>query len=170
MPSEMGFCQFFHGFQPNFHGRTNDFPHTPIDDSVEHKTFVDIVRAEMTIAVADRATTAAPYSASYARPVAHTDLSAAGAELAQIWRTDTDLCDPYRPELHYMRGPGPKWREKHANASPPSALAHIHAQSLVARNGVALKESRRLAESPQRNFSGAEWIGARRPSLRLRIP
>ena len=21
------------------------------------------------------------------------------------------LCDPYRPELHYMRGPGPKWRE-----------------------------------------------------------
>ncbi len=23
------------------------------------------------------------------------------------------LNDPYRPELHYMRGPGPKWREKH---------------------------------------------------------
>ncbi len=23
------------------------------------------------------------------------------------------LTDPYRPELHYMRGPGPKWREKH---------------------------------------------------------
>ncbi len=22
------------------------------------------------------------------------------------------LYDPYRPELHYMRGPGPKWREK----------------------------------------------------------
>ncbi|QOZ31615.1 hypothetical protein [Bradyrhizobium sp. CCBAU 53421] len=21
--------------------------------------------------------------------------------------------DPYRPELHYMRGPGPKWRAKH---------------------------------------------------------
>ena len=21
--------------------------------------------------------------------------------------------EPYRPELHYMRGPGPKWREKH---------------------------------------------------------
>ena len=20
---------------------------------------------------------------------------------------------PYRPELHYMRGPGPKWRAKH---------------------------------------------------------
>ena len=23
------------------------------------------------------------------------------------------LFDPYRPELHYMRGPGPMWREKH---------------------------------------------------------
>ena len=24
-----------------------------------------------------------------------------------------DLFDPYRPELHYMRGPGPRWHEKH---------------------------------------------------------
>jgi hypothetical protein len=24
----------------------------------------------------------------------------------------------YRPELHYMRGPGPKWHEKH---SPPES-------------------------------------------------
>jgi len=24
-----------------------------------------------------------------------------------------ELLDPYRPELHYMRGPGPRWREKH---------------------------------------------------------
>jgi hypothetical protein len=23
------------------------------------------------------------------------------------------LFDGYRPEEHYMRGPGPKWREKH---------------------------------------------------------
>jgi len=23
------------------------------------------------------------------------------------------VLDSYRPELHYMRGPGPKWREKH---------------------------------------------------------
>jgi hypothetical protein len=26
------------------------------------------------------------------------------------------LTDPYRPELHYMRGPGPKWRAKHGRA------------------------------------------------------
>ena len=24
-----------------------------------------------------------------------------------------DVRDSYRPELHYMRGPGPKWHEKH---------------------------------------------------------
>jgi hypothetical protein len=23
------------------------------------------------------------------------------------------LASPYRPEQHYMRGPGPKWRAKH---------------------------------------------------------
>jgi hypothetical protein len=28
------------------------------------------------------------------------------------------LFDPYRPERHYMRGPGPKWREKHGDKSP----------------------------------------------------
>jgi hypothetical protein len=25
-----------------------------------------------------------------------------------------DVFDPYRPELYYMRGPGPRWREKQA--------------------------------------------------------
>jgi hypothetical protein len=28
------------------------------------------------------------------------------------------LFDPYRPELHYMRGPGPKWHAKHDPAPP----------------------------------------------------
>ena len=37
--------------------------------------------------------------------------------LSGRWRRlRTSLFDPYRPELHYMRGPGPKWREKHARA------------------------------------------------------
>jgi hypothetical protein len=27
------------------------------------------------------------------------------------------IFDPYRPELHYMRGPGPKWHEKHGIAA-----------------------------------------------------
>jgi hypothetical protein len=34
---------------------------------------------------------------------------------ARQWRRLTaPLFYPYRPELHYMRGAGPKWREKHA--------------------------------------------------------
>jgi hypothetical protein len=34
-------------------------------------------------------------------------------ELANYWRTVlADQGSPYRPELHYMRGPGPKWRDE----------------------------------------------------------
>jgi hypothetical protein len=32
-----------------------------------------------------------------------------------------DILDPYRPELHYMRGPGPKWRAKHENRAAIAA-------------------------------------------------
>jgi hypothetical protein len=28
------------------------------------------------------------------------------------------LADPYRPELYYMRGPGPKWRARHGHVAP----------------------------------------------------
>jgi hypothetical protein len=36
------------------------------------------------------------------------------AELAELFRLLTKaLFDPYRPERHYMRGPGPKWHAKH---------------------------------------------------------
>jgi hypothetical protein len=37
-------------------------------------------------------------------------LAAAIAEMAP------GVFDSYRPELHYMRGPGPKWRDKHGLA------------------------------------------------------
>lgn len=37
----------------------------------------------------------------------------APAWLRRARRMLARLCDPYRPELHYMRGPGPKWRQKH---------------------------------------------------------
>lgn len=30
-----------------------------------------------------------------------------------VQRAKESLTDSYRPELHYMRGPGPKWRERH---------------------------------------------------------
>ncbi len=34
------------------------------------------------------------------------------------WRLTQALSDPYHPERHYMRGPGPKWREKHGAKNP----------------------------------------------------
>ena len=38
--------------------------------------------------------------------------------IAEAWREVTrGLFDPYRPEGHYMRGPGPKWRERQRVAS-----------------------------------------------------
>ncbi len=36
------------------------------------------------------------------------------AELADLFHSlAMTVLDPYRPELHYMRGPGPKWHAKH---------------------------------------------------------
>src|SRR5712692_3231430 len=36
------------------------------------------------------------------------------ADIADLFRNLTKaLLDPYRPELHYMRGPGPKWHARH---------------------------------------------------------
>ena len=41
-----------------------------------------------------------------------------GIALASLWRSlKRDLFGSYRPELHYMRGPGPKWRAKHGGRS-----------------------------------------------------
>jgi hypothetical protein len=42
------------------------------------------------------------------------------------------LFDPYRPELHYMRGPGPKWREKHARSAK-----HVSVTCVCERLGTA---------------------------------
>jgi len=51
-------------------------------------------------------------SDSYVARVLFATHRPAGAFDATAWRWRW-LRDPYRPELHYMRGPGPKWREKH---------------------------------------------------------
>jgi len=34
-------------------------------------------------------------------------------DFAELMRALKALVDPYRPEEHYMRGPGPKWHAKH---------------------------------------------------------
>jgi len=41
----------------------------------------------------------------------------------KVWQMGHNLfTDHYRPELHYMRGPGPKWHEKHAQRSGEADL------------------------------------------------
>ena len=35
------------------------------------------------------------------------------AIVAHCHRLIECACDPYRPERHYMRGPGPKWHARH---------------------------------------------------------
>jgi hypothetical protein len=37
--------------------------------------------------------------------------------IAARWLTLKVASNPYRPELHYMRGPGPKWRARHQAAA-----------------------------------------------------
>jgi hypothetical protein len=38
--------------------------------------------------------------------------------LRNFWQQFTRTAfNPYRPELHYMRGPGPAWRAKHGATS-----------------------------------------------------
>lgn len=41
------------------------------------------------------------------------------AAFISLWRSlRRDLFDGYRPERHYMRGPGPAWSAKHRAATP----------------------------------------------------
>jgi hypothetical protein len=41
--------------------------------------------------------------------------------MTRCHRLVRSACNPYRPELHYMRGPGPKWRAKHAGHGATAA-------------------------------------------------
>ena len=55
------------------------------------------------------------------------------ADLADLFQNLTmGLFDTYRPELHYMRGPGPKWHAKHdpapADFETMPALVRVRAK------------------------------------------
>ena len=48
------------------------------------------------------------------RPAARRQANGLAADLADLFHSlANSLFDTYRPELHYMRGPGPKWHAKH---------------------------------------------------------
>ena len=58
----------------------------------------------------------------YSRPVAATLSTSCWRSsivfVAKLWRElFREFLSSYRPELHYMRGPGPRWREKHGAVS-----------------------------------------------------
>jgi hypothetical protein len=56
--------------------------------------------------------------------------SGLAADIADLFRNLAKaLLDPYRPELHYMRGPGPRWHAKHDPV--PVALGGIAIPALV---------------------------------------
>jgi hypothetical protein len=58
-------------------------------------------------------------SASLSNPAHRSDgLAKPFGELRAFWRQFVERAfNPYRPELHYMRGPGPAWRAKHLSRS-----------------------------------------------------
>jgi len=45
----------------------------------------------------------------------------------ELWK---DLLSSYRPELHYMRGPGPRWKERHGDTSRRGGGTQASAQDL----------------------------------------
>ena len=53
-------------------------------------------------------------------PASGTSPSAAmfGTAVRRWQKEIARLFDTYRPERHYMRGPGPKWRAKHGLSEP----------------------------------------------------
>ena len=61
------------------------------------------------------ATTIPQMSAPSMRGADHGDLGFLRRALLRLTRR---LNDPYRPEKHYMRGPGPKWHAKHGASRP----------------------------------------------------
>jgi hypothetical protein len=61
----------------------------------------------------------------------------------------TKLFAEYRPERHYMRGPGPKWFEKHARIERVSETASERASA----SGFVKALARRLSDCrPQWSF------------------
>ncbi len=71
---------------------------------------------------------------SLSAPATHERQPAPLAEIRGFWRRFfARAFDPYRPELHYMRGPGPACRAKQLAISPQvqTMLAEIRAAKVL---------------------------------------
>ena len=54
------------------------------------------------------------------------DRSSLVADVRGFWQEFvTRAFNPYRPELHYMRGPGPAWRAKHGSDAAFRLKTHL---------------------------------------------
>ena len=51
--------------------------------------------------------------------------------VGELWRASGEPCSAYRPDLHYMRGPGPKWHAKYGHLYPQSQPARRSATSTL---------------------------------------
>jgi hypothetical protein len=51
--------------------------------------------------------------------------------LRRLWRACLGGEGAYRPDLHYMRGPGPKWHAKYGSLAPRPS----HVGDMGARHG-----------------------------------
>jgi hypothetical protein len=59
-----------------------------------------------------------------------------GRLIAALWRKlTTRLRNGYRPERHYMRGPGPKWHERNSANSNSDGSGATARQQLGVLNG-----------------------------------
>ena len=79
------------------------------------------------------------------------------------------LFDPYRPELHYMRGPGPKWHAKHDPAPAAIDMRCRRWRASASRPDATSAPSIRDCRGPQLPRCAAEfgsgpisaWLGLR---------
>jgi hypothetical protein len=77
--------------------------------------------------------------------------------VVEIWRALNEwIFDPYRPELHYMRCPGPKWREKHAHVSRKQSIARVSDGDSFGQ--LPSSDRRDRFESPRRRSSNANSL------------
>jgi hypothetical protein len=72
------------------------------------------------------------------RSMCLTVISLLRSEISQLW----EMWTAYNPGRHYMRGPGPKWREKHG------MLGGLHMQidgseRVISSGGKSLRQLRR---------------------------
>src|SRR5262249_51183428 len=71
--------------------------------------------------------------------------------VARRWRwVRASVCDPYRPELHYMRGPGPKWRAKHGRSAGWYRMPHSRPAKM--------RRSSRAAQSVSTSNDFDGWV------------